>query len=171
VSNVCQPPDAALELPAGVTDEGSVEPGARHDGEVLAVQLAKIDPAGPAMNCDPDGRCQVPRNGEVLGKRIGGTRRNDRDRRRGTGDRVHAPLDHPVAAPDDDQLDARLDRPARLLTRLAGPAHLEPQRIVDTLDREQLTKLAEPTRKRLLPVCNDRHPARSTISMGNHGTD
>ncbi len=71
------------------------------------------------------------------------------------GEHVDAALNHPVAAPGEDELGALVERAANLRGRLAALRHLAPERVVDALGCEDAAKLGQPAAERLAGVRDD----------------
>src|SRR5262249_27331986 len=92
-------------------------------------------------------------------EQIGRPRRHDREAGVGARKSVHGTLNHPVAAPDEDQLRALVERPLDLGRRLAALVDLEPQGVLDTALGERLAKLAEAAVEALARVCDHRDGA------------
>ena len=78
----------------------------------------------------------VMRDAEVGREQVRGPGGNDRDRGVGTGEHVDAALHHAVAAPDDDEVRAGIERGPHALRRLPTLRHLEPERVGHALARE-----------------------------------
>ena len=110
-------------------DDQRVEPDPGHDRELLAVHVADVELAALALERRLDRAVDLLRDAEVRGEQVRGAGRHDRQRRVGSGEDVDAALDHAVAAPDEDQLRALVERRPDLLGSLAALVHLDPERI------------------------------------------
>src|SRR6266536_776972 len=142
----------ALQVALGVADHLRVETHPGHDRDVLAVHLAEVEPAALAMQPDADRLGQVVRDPEVGGEQVGRTSRDDGDGGPRTGQRVHAPLDHAVTAPDENQASAMLERLPDLPGRLPALRHLVPQWVCHPHVAQLLTQLVQPAVEGLPPV-------------------
>src|SRR6266568_6376154 len=156
--HVRQAAEPLLEAAVGVTDHAAVETGAGHDREVLAVQLAEVEPAAGTAQAGPHRLGQVRRDAEVAGEQVRGTGRQDRDRDVGAGERVDAVLYHSVPAPDEDQFSTGVAGPARLPGGFAALRYLVPQRLVVALFGEQPAQLGEAAAEGLPAMRDDRDP-------------
>ena len=96
--------------------------------------------------------------------------RDDRERRPGAGEHVDAALDHPVAAPREDQVGARLERALDLCGRLLALRDLGPERIGDAARLEHAAELEQPAAERLPRVRDDGDLAHGSSRAGAAAT-
>ena len=107
---------------------------------------------------------------EIRREQVGGACRYHGDPGLRADDRVDAALHHPVAAPHEDQVRTRLQRPANLLRRLAALRHLGPERVVDAMPRERAAKLGQTAAERLAGVRDDRDPGHEASRPSRRST-
>ena len=112
----------------------------------------------------------IPR---LVGEQIRRAGRDDRETHVRAGEHVDAALNHPVAAPGEDELRALVQRPSNLGGRLAALRHLAPERLVDSLGCEDATKLGQSAAERLAGVRDDRDlharpPLRDSAGGAGH---
>src|SRR6185312_8945017 len=134
-----------------------VEPRAGHHREPFAVDDAGIDATPRAAQPDADRRRDLSGNPQVGRQQVGRPGRHDRkvDLLR-SGQRVNATLDHPVAAPHEDQARALLHGPPHRLRRRPTRRHLVPERVGVSGPGQPAAQLTEPAIQGLAGVRNDR---------------
>src|SRR5689334_8093530 len=129
--DIGDPSEAILELAVGLLDHRGVEAGAGHDREALAVEPADIELAPFSVQADRHSTPDVLRDPQVRREQVGGAGGQDRERRLRARQRVDRALDHPVAAPDEEQLGTVREGTLHLLGRELALRHLDPHRIRD----------------------------------------
>ncbi len=148
--------DGVLQPAVRLLQHLRVEPGACHDGEVLAVDRADVErPPGVAQS-DRDGLFDVLGDLEMGCEQVGRSGGRDRERHAGPGEHVDAPLHRAVAAPRDHELGALAQRALDHLRRLAALRHLVPERIRDPGLLERAPERQEAVAERLAGVRDDR---------------
>src|SRR6185312_16743796 len=90
----------------------------------------------------------VLRDAEVRREQIGGPRRHDGKRDVGPRESIDTALHHPVASPDDEQVDTVFEQPLDLLGREPALRHLDPPWVDDTLALELPPQLGQATAER-----------------------
>ena len=131
--DIGDPSEPILELAVGLLDHRRVEAGAGHDGEPLAVEPADVELAPFPVEADRDRARNVLRDSEVRCEQVGGAGGQDRERRLRARQGVDRALDHPVAAPDEEQLGTVRECTLHLLGRELALRHLDPHRICDPI--------------------------------------
>ena len=146
------PSEAILERAVGLLDHRSVEAGAGHDGEVLALELADVELAPFPVQPDRNRALDVLRDAEVRREKVGGAGRQDRERVSVPASRRHS-LHRAVAAPDEEQLGAFAEHAFYLLRREAALRHFDPERVVDALPRRARARSSGRPSPNDLPAC------------------
>ena len=117
-----------------------------------------------AVQPDLDRLRDALRDAEVRGEQVRGPCRNDGHRRVRTGDDVDAPLHHPVAAPDEDQVGALLEGGPELLWCQTALRDFQPEWIVDAPAVELLPQRRKAAVEALARVCDDGDGAHAGTS-------
>ena len=150
--------------PASLIMRASSEPRASHDREVLTVQRAGIESAGLAFQPDPHRLREVGRDLQVRRQEIGRASGQDGQDSVRPGHRIDAPLDGPVAAPDEYHLSALRQGTARVFRCLPAFRHLVPERVGDAFPRQYLPELTQPATETLTSVSHHRDHGHAIAS-------
>ena len=152
--DVPEPPEPVFQAAVRLADHQRVDPRSRHDREPLAVHNPHVE--GLTLPCEPDadGLLEVVRDAEVRREQVRGARGEDREGHRRVPDRIDATLDHAVAAPDEEQVDAVFEELRHFLRRELALRDLAPERSVDAVLFQRVPQRAQAAAE-LLPGMRD----------------
>ena len=167
-----RPANGLLQLLGGVTHDGGVEAETRHDDEPPALDGADVDVPGRSVDTDAQRGCLViEREIEVAGKQVPGAERHDGHRHFRPRERRRAGHDSAVAATDEHESAALLDRLLAHADARIVRGRLQPERRLPAGGRhERLGALPERARVAdLRRVDDERRPAHLAPAVTGAG--